>query len=478
MRIQLLVVGLIGLFFFGVRCQKPDPAPPLVIEPDPFRTDVQLYMTRADRSAVFAWQRQSLVYGSPVAADPTIDLDTTRQFQVMEGFGFTLTGGSAYVLHRQLDATRRAAVLRELFLPDSGSIGVSYLRISLGASDLSLQPYTYCDSPTPDPDLTQFNIDPEQADFLPILREILALQPDLRIMASPWSAPTWMKTNGSWVGGSLRPEYEAAYAQYFVRYIQAMQAEGIRIDAVTPQNEPENPYNNPSMTMTATQQRDWIKNHLGPAFQAAGLTTKIIVFDHNCDNPAYPTTILNDPDARAFVAGSAFHLYAGDISAIGAVQQAYPDKGVYFTEQYTSATGNFGGDVAWHVRNLSIGASRNGARAILEWNLAADQNHDPHTVGGCDQCLGALTIGPNQAVTRNAPYAVVAHSARFVRPGSVRIASSEVAGLPNVAYRTPAGRVVVIVLNDTGAERSFNLRLAGRSVRPTLPAGAVGTFVF
>ena len=183
-----------------------------------------------------------------------------------------------------------------------------------------------------------------------------------------------MKDNNSSIGGSLQTQYYDVYAKYFVKYIQQMKAEGITIDAVTPQNEPLNPGNNPSLVMTAAEQTNFIKNNLGPAFQAAGLTTKIITYDHNCDQPDYPIAVLSDPAANAFVNGSAFHLYAGDISALTTVHDAFPDKAVYFTEQYTSSTGDFGGDLKWHLKNVIIGSMRNWSRTALEWNLANDPN--------------------------------------------------------------------------------------------------------
>jgi glucosylceramidase len=472
---RILLILCLTVVFIGAQCKEDDPVTPVVPNPDPIQSDVQMWVTRPDRSALLAKQSQALRFGSVSLADPVIEVDTTQVFQPMEGFGFTMTGASAQVLNRDLDATRRAQVLRELFSNDSLAIKISYLRISIGASDLSATTYTYADQN--DPSLSTFSIAAEKTDMIPILREVLALRPDLKIIATPWTAPIWMKNNGNWVGGSLLDEYQDEYAQYFVRYIQAMAAEGIQITAITPQNEPENPFNNPSMTMTAEAQRDFIKNHLGPAFAAAGIATKIIVFDHNCDNPNYPLTILNDPAARAYVAGSAFHLYAGDISAIGQVQQAYPDKVTYFTEQFVSSTGQFGGDLAWHTRNLMTGAVRQGVRVVLEWNLATNANYGPFTPGGCDQCLGALTVANNN-VQRNTSYYIIAHTSRWVPPGSVRVGSTAVSGLPNVAYRTPQGNKVLVVLNDGGTDRRFNVLAGGRAVQPIIPAGSVATFVW
>lgn len=295
-------------------------------------------------------------------------------------------------------------------------------------------------------------------------------------MASPWTAPPWMKTNDGFVGGSLETGYYGVYARYLVRYLQEMAAEGIPVDAITPQNEPLHGGNNPSMVMQASEQAAFIRDHLGPAMEAAGLRTKIIIYDHNADRPDYPISVLNDHGARKYIAGSAFHLYAGSIAALSTVHDAHPDKGIYFTEQWVGGPGNFGGDLQWHVTNLVVGATRNWSRTVLEWNLAADPQYRPHTSGGCTNCLGALTIGAD--VKRNVAYYIIAHASKFVRPGSVRIETNMPAHIPNVAFRTPEGRKVLIAINSGTSPQSFNIKHEGRSVVTTLNAGSVGTYVW
>jgi glucosylceramidase len=286
-----------------------------------------------------------------------------------------------------------------------------------------------------------------------------------------------MKTNGEPIGGSLKPEFYGAYAKYFVKYVQGMKAEGIRIDAVTVQNEPLHPKNEPSLLMQPREQAEFIKNHLGPAFRKAGLDTKIVLYDHNCDRPDYPISILDDPEAKKYVDGSAFHLYAGEIEAMSAVHDAHPDRNLYFTEQWIGAPGDLKGDLAWHTRELTIGAPRNWARAVLEWNLASDPKYEPHTPGGCTTCLGAVTID-GDSITRNSAYYIVAHASKFVRPGSVRIATNALPSLPNVAFKAPGGRTVLIVLNDSESSQTFHIRDGDDLATSTLPAGAVGTYVW
>jgi len=321
---------------------------------------IALWLTSPDNNVLFQHQTADLKFGTLVNQDPTITVDTTQTFQTIDGFGSCLTGDSATLLHK-MDATSRRAILKELFTTDSNNIGISYLRISIGASDLSDKVFSYDDLPAgeTDPAMAKFTLDAERVDLIPILKEILVINPVIKILGSPWSAPTWMKTNGNSKGGSLKPECFDAYARYFVKYIQGMKSEGITIDAITIQNEPLHPGNNPSMYMVAEDQALFIKQNLGPAFAAANISTKIIVYDHNADRPDYPLTILNDPEAAKYVDGSAFHLYAGTINALTPVHEAFPNKNLYFTEQWVGAPGNLAGDLAWHIRTLIIGATRN-----------------------------------------------------------------------------------------------------------------------
>jgi len=440
-------------------------------------TDISYWITKPDKTALLKKQNVSLLFGSTTNSFPSLKVDTAVTYQEMDGFGFSLTGGSAYLINK-LGASSRDALLKELFGSDSNSIGISYIRISIGASDLSSSVFSYDDIPAGQTDLNldHFTLEPEKADLIPVLKSILQINPSIKILGSPWSAPVWMKSNKNSVGGSLLPEYYDVYARYLVRYLNGMKAEGITLDGITIQNEPLNPDNNPSMKMLATEQRDFIRNNLGPAFETAGLKTKIIIYDHNCDHPEYATTILGDPEAAKFVDGSAFHLYGGDISALSVVHSAFPDKNLYFTEQWVGGPGNFSGDLKWHIQNLIIGATRNWSKNVLEWNLASDPLYDPHTNGGCTKCEGAVTIG--SSITRNVSYYIIAHASRFVPAGSVRIASNVPANLPNVAFRTPQGRKVLIVLNNSNEWQSFNIEFNGRRAPTSLAIGAVATYVW
>lgn len=348
----------------------------------------------------------------------------------------------------------------------------------MGASDLDDRVFSYDDLPAGQTDLSlsKFSLANDQTYLIPVLKQILAINPKVKLLASPWSPPIWMKTNGASKGGSLKPECYDVYARYLLRYVQEMKREGITIHTLTIQNEPLHPGNNPSLLMPQDEQAMFVKKSLGPVFQKAHVATKLIVYDHNADRPDYPISILNDPEARKYLDGSAFHLYGGSVESIRDVHEAHPDKNLYFTEQWIGAPGNFAGDLAWHTKTLVIGASRNWCKTVLEWNLAADPQQNPHTEGGCTACLGAVTIG--ESVVRNPAYYIIAHASKFVRPNSVRIASNVTMGLQNVAFKTPAGKTVLIVLNEGDKTQEFNIRYRNKQVKTSLEAGAVKTYVW
>src|ERR1700723_1094492 len=275
----------------------------------------RLWLTTADRANLVAPQASSPHFSSEGGPSPVLTVDDVQHFQTMDGFGFALTGGSAQLLMR-MGAAQRTALLKELFTTGGDGIGVSYLRVSIGASDMNERVYSYVDLPTGETDveMAKFSLGPDRADVIPVLKEILAIEPGIKILGSPWSAPAWMKTNDDVKGGELQPEYYGAFAKYLVKYIEAMRAEGVTIDAITLENEPLNPKNTPSMVVFAKEEDTIIADHLGPALQKAGIRTKILLYDHNPDVLSYPLSILGDPGASKYVDGTAFHLYGGDPS--------------------------------------------------------------------------------------------------------------------------------------------------------------------
>lgn len=445
-------------------------------------TAIQSYLTTGDQLHLLE-QQPPITFTAADARQKagdtkTITVNSAERYQTMDGFGYCLTDGSAQLI-ASMDIKDREALLQELFGNKDNELAISYLRISIGASDLSDSVYSYDDMPPgqTDPGLDHFSIEKAHIHLIPLLKEIRAIQPGIKILASPWSAPSWMKTNDSTKGGSLLPKYYKTYALYFVKYLQAMKKAGIPIDAITLQNEPLNPKNNPSLYMTATEQLVFIKNYVGPIFLSHAIQTKIQLYDHNANRPDYPLTILADSAAASYVDGSAFHLYEGNISALSAVHNKYPRKNIYFTEQYTPSNGSFWGDLSWHIKEVIIGATRNWSRNVLEWNLAASPDLGPHTPGGCTTCLGALTID-KKVRTRNPSYYIIAQVSRFVPPGSVRIKSNQTKALPNVAFITPKGQKVCIILNPENESQTFNLSDQGKIAPVSLPASSVITLVW
>lgn len=442
--------------------------------------DAQLWLTTPDRSALLALQAAPLHFSDTSDQLPVIDVNDMQQFQPIEGFGFALTGGSAQLLMR-MTPTRRAALLKEVFTTDGNGIGVSYLRVSIGSSDMNDHVFSYDDLPEGQTDaaLAKFSLDPDRADVIPILKEILAINPRIELLGSPWSAPAWMKTNDNSKGGSLKPEFYGAFADYFVKYIEGMKAEGITIHAITVENEPLNPKNTPSMVVLAQEEDTFIAKYLGPAFEKAGIKTEIQLYDHNPDVTSYPLSILKDPEANRYVAGTAFHLYGGDSGALTDVHNTYPNKNLYLTEQ--SVGGRPGAatlSIAEPVSRVLVGGARNWTRNVLLWNLAADPKFGPHTNnGGCTMCVGAITLDGDNA-TFNAAYYAAAHFSKFVPPGSVRVGSNELEQLANVAFLTPSGKIVLVVANTSNFAKAFVIGYHGKSLATTLPPESVGTYVW
>ena len=311
--------------------------------------------------------------------------------------------------------------------------------------------------------------------LIPIIQEILSINPYIKFLATPWSAPPAFKDNKSFRGGTLLPEFYYMYALYFVLYIQQMERYGINIDAITVQNEPLYGGNVPSMVWTAVDEATFITDHLAPALQFAGLSTKIILYDHNADRWDYPLEILEDPIVKSLVHGTAFHLYAGEVENLSKVHEAHPDKSIYFTEQWVSSQGNLENDLLWHAEHILIGAPRNWASVVMEWNLSSNSQLEPHTDGGCGLCLGAVTIDENN-VTRNTAYYLFAHASTFVPPGAVRVNTSDLSpqGIHNVGFLIPETRRIVLLLANVWEDNTtiliehkgaqIQLDLLGRSL--------------
>lgn len=475
----------------------------LLLSADAIAQDIKVWETTPDGMSRVALRPQVFSF-SDKGTDRRVPItvDNRQHFQKMRGFGYALTGGSAELMMAMSPEARHDLILK-LFGHGEDQAGISYIRLTVGASDMNSFVFSYDDMPQgkSDWDLKHFSLSQDLNDVVPVMKEILAVNPDIEILASPWSAPTWMKTTDDVRGGKLRKECYDVYARYFVRYVQEMAKQGIRISGVTVQNEPLNSRNTPSMHWSPQDQAEFIGQHLGPQFQKNGLTTEIVLFDHNCDRPDYPLTILSDPAASQYSSGIAFHQYMGDHSGMTTVHNARPDKDILFTEQMIiDRSGNATATIAPVVERVVVNVVRNWSTNVVLWNLAADTDAGPHTDnGGCPFCHGAITIGGDNW-HKNIAFYGLAHVTPFVPAGSYRISSTsptdsgtilfedeqapgtmraveyEHSGvLPNVAFETPDGRIILVVANTRSSSESVWVRYNGKYCEVPLSSGSVIT---
>jgi len=432
------------------------------------------FMTTGDQTKLLQ-QQATVSFGTNSGTNPsTVTVNAGTTYQTMDGFGYTLTEGSCEVISG-MAAAQQNQLLNDLYNPSTG-LNANVVRISIGASDLSSSSYSYNET-SGDTNMNNFSLNgPDLTYLVPIIKKILLINPNIKILATPWSAPRWMKTNGSWVGGSLQTQYYAAYAKYFVKYFDAMKAQGINIWGITPQNEPENPNNEPSMLMNSTEQKNFINQQLGPQMAAAGYgNIKIIAFDHNCDNTAYPIDVLNN---SSYVDGAAFHLYLGNISAMSTVK-TQTNKNVYFTEQYTGSGGSFSGDFGWHMQNVVIGSTNNWSKTVLEWNAANNSSLGPRTPGGCSTCLGAITVNNSTSYTKNVAYYIIGQISKYVKPGAVRIGSSSTSGsISSVAFKNPDGSTALVIYNSGGSSNTIKVVSGSSAFNYAVPASSAVTFTW
>lgn len=438
---------------------------------------VRAFLTTADQRHLLA---PSEVDKAGKAGD-VIRIDPKRQHQRIAGFGAAITEGSAWLIRHGMNEAQRDALMRELFTREGDGLGFDFTRLTIGASDFSRSHYSLDDMPPgqTDPELKHFSLANEREDVIPAVKQALALNPKLQIMASPWSAPGWMKTTDSLVQGQLKPEFYGAFAHYMVRYVESMKAEGVPIFALTLQNEPHfEPGDYPGMRMPPRTRAVVVGQHLGPLLKAKGLKTQLLEWDHNWDEPWSPLSMLSDATARRFVSGVAWHCYAGDVSAQSQVAQHFPELEVWFTECSGGEwKPQWAETLPWITRNLIIGSTRHGARGVLMWNLALDPQYGPH-LGGCKDCRGVVTIDPKTGqVTRNIEYYAFGHASRFVRQGARRVDSEGGGkGIDHVAFTNPDGSTALIVSNSAAEPRRFIVQAPGQRFSYELPASAAVTF--
>ncbi len=415
-------------------------------------------------------------------AEVVITIDSTNLLQEMDGFGASLTDSSASLLWSSLSAAARSNIMAELF--STNGIGISLLRQPMGASDFRLSNYTYNDRPAGQTDygLTNFSVAHDETYIIPLLQQAMGINTNLKIMATPWTAPAWMKTTTNLFTGRLKNEAHDVYAKYFMKFVQAYSYYNLPIYAVTLGNEPlYQPSTYPGMLLDATNEIR-LAQLVAQHFQTSGITTKIICYDHNWDQYTYPITVLDNAGAHAVVEGSAFHGYGGDVSAQSIVHQAHPDKGIYFTEVSSGDwSASFSNSLLWDVETLLVGAPQNWAKTVIKWNIALDQNHGPKITGGCTDCRGLITVNStNGAITRNPDYYAMAHISKFVRPGARRVASTEAPaeGPYSVTFANPDTSTVVIAFNDQHTPRNYAIHWKSQSFNYLIPQRSVATFVW
>jgi glucosylceramidase len=447
--------------------------------PSPAQT-VKIVRTTSDLSSTLAPQ-PSASFTSGAATSPlTVAVDDKTRFQVMDGFGASLTDGSAWLLHDRLTPATRKQVMTRLFSPSRG-IALSFLRQPIASTDLSRDHYSFDDMPDgqQDPEMQHFSTKHDDSYVFPIIRDALKLNPAITVMATPWSPPAWMKSKPTMNGGALRDDAMPAYAAYLVRSVQAFKAAGVPVKFLTVQNEPLNETKDyPGTLMQASQAKHLIGDYLGPDLKRAGLNVQVLAYDHNWDHPEYPLEVLDYPAANPFVAGSALHCYGGNVAAQTAIHDRYPAKGVWMTE----CSGG-----TWQkesplltTAHLLIESTRNWAKAVVLWGVALDTEHNPHA-GGCGTCRGLVTVDLKQTpatVTYTGDFYGLGHASQFVRPGATRIDSSDLGrdSLETVAFQNPDGSIALLVLNNKTEAASFDISFHGRTLHASLAPGSLATY--
>ena len=476
----LSLLTLVALY--APRFTYPEAKPKVVVSARPVMPMVQVWLSTADRRLKLAQQPDvAMIARGSQPADVVVD--PQKRFQTMVGFGAAITDSSAWLIQHKLNFFQRRALLHELYGPPP-NLGFNMMRLTIGASDFSLKPYTLDDVPfgQVDPQLQHFNVTPILHDVIPTVREILSINPEMKIVASPWSAPAWMKTSQNLIGGELLPQYESAYADYLVKYLDTSLGYGIPIFAVTLQNEPGFvPITYPGMELPEATRARIIAQYLGPKLASRSQKTQILEWDHNWDQPEQPLSMLADPDVARYVDGVAWHCYEGSQYAQGRVHRAFPQKDAYITEcsggDWASSAN---GELLWFTRELLVTGIRQWARGVIYWNLALDEHHGPH-FGGCDACKGVVIINSRTgAISRNDEYYALAHFSRFVLPGAVRVESTKTdGGIANVAFQNASdGSIVLVVVNSHTDARPISVAQGKMRFDYTLPAGSVATFVW
>lgn len=479
-RPMLCCVLLVTAFAF-VLTRTPSPRPFGAGE------QVQVWLTTPDLTSHLTPQANLAFASDAGTFNPlTVTVNENQTFQQMDGFGAAMTDTSAWLISSKLTTTQRAALMSNLFDSTSG-IGVNYVRVPMGSSDFTATPpsapapYSYDDLPAgqTDPTLANFSISHDLTYIIPTLQQALQIQPNAKVLATPWSPPGWMKTSGSMIGGSLSSSNNyGPLAQYFVKFVQAYQTQGVPVYAVAPQNEPDYvPPDYPGMSFPPADEATFVQNNLAPALSSANLHTKILAADESNWSASYPQTVLGNSGAANAIAGIAYHCYGGDPSVMTQVHNAYPTKDASVTECSTGSSGI----APLSAIDLAIRGSQNWAKSILLWNIALDTNDGPHIGCGCNNCTGLVSIDQATGnVTYLNNYYQLGHVSKFVVPGAYHIASNTFGAdsVEDVAFKNPDGSKVLVAHNSSSASQSFKVLWGTESFTYTLPAGGIATFTW
>jgi glucosylceramidase len=461
----------------------------LLLTPTLCAQSVRVVATTANLSETLAPQ-PDLRFSTGVVPDsePVIEVDETQHMQTMDGFGAAMTEGSAWLLEEKLPLSLRSATMTRLFSQTRGA-GLSFVRLPLGATDLSRSQYTNDDMPAgqSDPALARFSLAHDRADVLPAMRQALQLNPRISVMLTPWSAPAWMKSPPTKTpegtptldGGQLRDDKLGVYAEYLTRSVKAFQDAGVPIRFLSVQNEPLNETRNyPGALMSAVQQAKLIGDYLGPDLRRARLSTKVLAYDHNWDHPEYPIAVLSDASAAPFLAGTAVHCYGGDVRGQDAIHQRFPQEGIWLTE---CSGGSWQRETPLlATAHLLIDATRHWAKSVSLWAIALDTDHGPHA-GGCATCRGLVTVDLHASpatVTYNGDFYALAQASMVVLAGATRIGSTSFGrdGLETVAFQNVDGSVALLVLNNRAEPATFRVRSKGNVFAATLASGALASY--
>jgi glucosylceramidase len=455
---------------------------------------VSVVLSTNDQSQLMATQPSvNFTTAETDAGTNTVIVDSTQKYQTMEGFGAAFTDSATYLLMEVEPSSSLSATLDDLFTLKGDGIGLSFMRIPMGATDIARSVYSFDDMPvgSTDPTLANFSIAHDQKDILPLIKQAKTLNPQMKLMANPWSPPGWMKDPASMspvsmLGGTLlmTTANETAFANYFVKYLQAYAAAGVPIDYISLQNEPLNITTSlPSMGMSDSTQLALLQGYVLPALTANNIATKVLVYDHNWDTPSYPEYVLNGLTTQQLtqVAGTAWHGYGGAPGAQQLVQNQFPSLGAWQTEHSggTWVTDQFTSDFLEITQVL-----RNSAKSYVKWSLALNENLGPNLtqdagLGGCDTCTPIVTVNSSSgAVTKDIEFYTLGHYSKYVLPGAVRVYSSNTPAIASVAFENPDGSMALIAYNNSTSSQAFAVQWGTQSFSYTLPATAAATFTW